>query len=82
MIDTRRVDDLAWRVMRWSMVLLCVSLVLATIRVPYAIEAPGPVSDTLAAIGSVPTGFIGSAGEVVAVMTGGSATGSSPFAAR
>lgn len=51
MVDTRRVDDLAWRVMRWSMVLLCVSLVLATIRVPYAIEAPGPVSDTLASRG-------------------------------
>ncbi|GAA3610946.1 PDZ domain-containing protein [Marihabitans asiaticum] len=51
MTDRRRADALAWSIMWISLVILTISLLMANIKVPYAVESPGPVRDTLASIG-------------------------------
>lgn len=50
-MDPRRADSLAWQIIRVSGVLLVIALLMSVIKVPYAIEAPGPVSDTLGSRG-------------------------------
>lgn len=47
MVEPRRADALARRIIRGSLLVLTLAFVLQVIKVPYAIESPGPVSDTL-----------------------------------
>lgn len=63
-MDPRRADSIAWQVIRAAGVALAISLLLAVIKVPYAVESPGPVSDTLGTRGE------GKAAEKVVAVTG------------
>lgn len=63
-MDPRRADSIAWQVIRVAGIALVVSILLAVIKVPYAVESPGPVSDTLGSRGE------GEAAERVVDVTG------------